>query len=106
MDKKIGKYYHKAQKLIDETDGALLVYVENEGNHKTVSTLVNEPSSVGEVVQMFRSTFLACKQVLEMMDDENVHTFGAEHVLMAAVLMGEPKEMHKSIVVPPGKYKK
>lgn len=41
MDKKITDYYRKAQRLIDETDGALLTYQEREGDRVVTNTLIN-----------------------------------------------------------------
>ena len=53
MDKKISEYYKKAQRIIGETDGAILTYQEREGSKVTTNTLVNPPAKSMDIVQMF-----------------------------------------------------
>ena len=98
MDKKIADYYKKAQRIIDETDGAILTYQERQGGKVVTNTLVNKPKKPMDILQMFRSNYIACKMMLESMDNEDVRKYGAENMLKAAIDMGEPENVQKVII--------
>lgn len=103
MDKKITEYYKKAQRLIDETDGALLTYQEHEGDKVVTNTLVNPPDKTMDILQMFRSSYIACKMLLESQPSEEVKKFGADAMLRTIITLDEPDNIHKAIIT---KFKK
>lgn len=98
MDKRIEEYYKKAQRLIGETDGAILTYQEREGGKVTTNTLVEPPKKTMDILQMFKSNYIACKMMLESMESEEVKKYGADLLLKAIIDMDEPKNIHKAII--------
>lgn len=99
MDKNIAEYYKKAQRLIDGTDGALLTYQERQGDKVTTNTLVNAPAKSMDILQMFKSNYIACKMMLESLNDEDVKKYGAETLLKVVISMDEPENIHKAIII-------
>lgn len=94
------EYMKKANKLIEETDGGLVVYIQDEGNgRKAVNALGKDAESPEEVVQLFRAAFMACAEMLKLKGGEEVARLGAENLLRTVTFMEEPKNVHKSYIV-------
>lgn len=98
MDREITEYYKKAQKILNETDGAILTYQERKNGKVTTNTLVNKPKKAMDIVEMFRSNYIACKMMLESLDDKDVKKYGADDILRASILMGEPENLRKVFI--------
>lgn len=85
----------KAQKILKETDGAILTFQEKENGHTKTNTMVNASDSMVDILQMFRSNYLACKEVLESLDDKDVKRYGADNLLFTVIHMQEPENLRK-----------
>lgn len=85
----------KAQKILNETDGAILTFQEKTDGHTKTNTMVNAPDSMVDILQMFRSNYLACKEALESLDDKDVKRYGADNLLFTVIHMKEPDNLRK-----------
>lgn len=86
----------KAQKILEETDGAILTFQEKKDGRTTkTNTMVNSPGNLVDILQMFRSNFLACKEALESLDDKDVKHYGADNLLFTVIHMQEPENLRK-----------
>lgn len=85
----------KAQKILKETDGAILTFQEKKDGRTKTNTMVNSPDNLMDILQMFRSNFLACKEALESLDDKDVKRYGADNLLFTVIHMQEPENLRK-----------
>lgn len=99
------EYYKKANKLMEETDGALLVYIQKDENGKAVNCVANAPENAMEAVLMFRAVYMASVELLKALADEDVRKYGAEEILRAATFADEPENLQKSFIFDPRKRK-
>lgn len=99
------EYYEKANKLMEETDGALLVYIQKDENGKAVNCVANAPENAMEAVLMFRAVYMASVELLKALADEDVQKYGAEEILRTVTYTDEPENVHKSFIFDPRKRK-
>ncbi len=93
------EYMKKANKLIEETDGGLIVYIQNEDGRVAVNAIGKDVEHPYEAILLLKAAFMTCAEMLKLKGGEEVAQLGAENILRTAISMKEPDDVHKAYIV-------
>ena len=93
MNKDMQRRYDKLNQFVQDTDASIVVMANKNDKGYAISSMVHVPDDVNLILEMFRCSYLACKEALEKQDDERVNILGAEFMLQTIMEIKPPEDM-------------